>query len=136
MKVLAPPAPRGRPALVGLPLAWAALVLGLTLTPAANMPELPPWELLSFNTAAHAFVFLVLAALTAFSARRQQAWPWLRRWAYLFLLVSCVLFGLLIELLQMTMNLGRHGEWTDAFSDAIGTGAGLLLAYATSRWWQ
>lgn len=136
MKVLAPPAPRGRPALVGLPLAWAALVVVLTLTPAAAMPEVPPWELLSFDTAAHAFVFLVLAALSVISARRQQAWPLLRRWAYPVLLVSCVGFGLLIELLQTTMHLGRHGEWSDGISDGLGAGAGLLLAYATRRWWQ
>ena len=52
------------------------------------------------------------------------------------MLLGCVAFGLLIELLQMTMNLGRHGEWSDAISDALGTVIGLGLAYATRRWWQ
>lgn len=135
MNVSAPPAPRGRP-LVGLPLAWAALLLGLTLTPAANMPPVPPWELLSFDTAAHAFVFLVLAALAVFSARRQRVWPGLQRWAYPVLLMSCVGFGLVIEALQTAMHVGRHGEWSDALSDAIGAGLGLLLGHATRRWWE
>lgn len=134
LAVSAPPRPR-RP-LVGLPLAWAALVLVLTLTPAEDMPAVPPWELLSFDTAAHALVFLVLAALAAFSARRQRRWPLLRRWAYAGLLLGCVVFGLLIEVLQMVMQLGRHGEWSDAISDALGTVAGLVLARATARWWE
>jgi VanZ family protein len=121
---------------VGLPLAWAALVLVLTLTPSEDMPVVPPWELISFDTAAHAGVFVVLAALVVFSARRQTRWPWLQRHTYLLVLLSCVAFGLLIELLQMTMNLGRHGEWSDALSDALGTVLGLGLAYATRRWWQ
>jgi glycopeptide antibiotics resistance protein len=121
---------------VGLPLAWAALVLGLTLTPAEDMPELPPWELISFDTAAHAFVFGVLAVLAIFSVRRQQAWPQLRRWGYQAVFCGSIAFGLLIELLQTVMHMGRHGEWSDALSDGIGVGAGLLLAYATRRWWE
>jgi len=134
-KELAPPVPRGRP-LVGLPLAWAALVLVLTLTPSKDMPVVPPWELISFDTAAHAFVFVVLAALMVFSARRQAYQLWLRRQAYVVILIGCIGFGLLIEWLQMTMNLGRHGEWSDAISDALGTVIGLLMAYATRRWWE
>lgn len=121
---------------MGLPLTWAALVLVLTLTPAKDMPVVPPWELLSFDTAAHAFVFAVLAALLVFSARRQAWWPGLRQHAYAAVLASCVGFGLLIELLQTLMRLGRHGEWSDALSDALGTGLGLALAYATRRWWN
>ena len=135
MVVAAPPTSRGRP-LVGLPLAWAALVLLLTLTPAQDMPDIPPWELISFDTAAHAFVFMLLAALTVFSVRRQQAWPQLRRWAYLLVLLGCISFGLLIEVLQTAMNLGRHGEWSDAISDSLGVGVSLLLSYSTRRWWD
>ncbi|UOG74513.1 VanZ family protein [Hymenobacter tibetensis] len=135
MLAAAPPTPRSRP-FVGLPLAWAALVVLLTLTPAEDMPVVPPWELISFDTAAHAFVFVVLAALCVFSARRQQAWRWLRRWAYVVVLLGSIGFGLLIELLQSVMQLGRHGEWSDALSDSIGVGVGLLFAYFTRRWWQ
>jgi VanZ family protein len=135
MVTTAPPTPRGRP-LVGLPLVWAAVVLVLTLTPAKEMPALPPWKLISFDTAAHAFVFVLLAALTIFSVRRQRAWPQLRRWGYLAVLLGCIAFGLLIEVLQMTMNLGRHGEWSDAISDSLGVLVGLLFAYITRRWWQ
>jgi hypothetical protein len=105
----APPPPRRR-ALVALPLAWAALVLVLTLTPADDMPATPPWELISFDTAAHGFVFFVLAVLSYFTARRQARFPWLRRQAFTLMLLGGILFGALIELLQMTMHVGRHGE--------------------------
>ncbi len=135
MVVAAPLTPRSRP-FVGLPLAWAALVLVLTLTPAQEMPELPPWELISFDTAAHAFVFVILAVLSIFSVRRQQRWLWLRRWAYVVVFVGSVGFGLLIELLQTVMHQGRHGEWSDAVSDSLGVAVGLLVAYLTRRWWQ
>ncbi|GAB2709983.1 hypothetical protein GCM10011495_27670 [Hymenobacter frigidus] len=108
---------------------WAALVLVLTLTPAADMPITPVWELLSFDTAAHAGVFVVLAGLSWFSLRRQTRWPLLARYAGAIALLASILFGGLIEVLQHTMHLGRHGDWTDLLSDAIG--AALAVGGAT-----
>ena len=120
------PAPRSYAA---LPLLWAALVLVLTLTPSAEMPRTPVWKLLSFDTAAHAGVFFVLAGLSWFSLGRQRRWPRLAAHAGVAVLVGCLLFGALIEVLQMTMRLGRHGEWSDLLSD--GLGAALAVGLAT-----
>jgi VanZ family protein len=131
----APPPPRRR-AFVALPLAWAALVLVLTLTPAQEMPETPNWQLLAFDTAAHAAVFGVLAILSSFSAGRQTTWPTLRQHAFISLLLACTVFGAAIEVMQMTMDLGRHGEWSDLISDSIGTVLGLCLMHLTRRAWQ
>ncbi|TDN37604.1 VanZ family protein [Hymenobacter sp. UV11] len=108
-----------------LTLLWIAIMLLLTLTPAQEMPITPAWKLVSFDTAAHAGVFAVLAGLS---------WLWLRgrrgqsggRAAGLVLL-SCVAFGALIEVLQYVMHQGRHAEWSDLLSDTIGAGLVLLL---------
>lgn len=134
MPPFAPPPPRRR-AFVALPLAWAALILVLTLTPAKSMPSVPPWELISFDSAAHAFVFFVLAALSYVASVRQRYSAWRQRHAFVVVLIEGLLLGALIEFLQMTMNLGRHGEWSDVISDGIGTVAGLLLARGLRRWW-
>ena len=112
-----------------LPLLWAAVVLGLTLTPSDEMPRTPVWELLSFDTAAHAGVFFVLAGLSWFSLSRQRRSPRLARHAGAAVLASSLLFGALIEVLQMAMNLGRHGEWSDLLSD--GLGAALAVGLVT-----
>nr|WP_262904550.1 VanZ family protein [Hymenobacter lucidus] len=130
----APPSPRRR-AFAALPLAWAALILVLTLTPAKSMPSVPPWELISFDSAAHAFVFFVLAALSYFSSVRQQRYPWRQQWAFGLVLAEGLLLGAFIELMQITMDLGRHGEWSDVISDGIGTLTGLLFAFSLRRWW-
>ncbi|GAA4037883.1 hypothetical protein GCM10022409_23910 [Hymenobacter glaciei] len=125
-----PPAPVPRP-YAALPLLWAAVVLVLTLTPSDEMPRTPVWKLLSFDTAAHAGVFFVLAALSWFSLHRQRRWRWLARHAATVVLVGCLLFGGFIELLQMTMHLGRHGEWSDLISDGLGA----ALAAGLAAWW-
>jgi VanZ family protein len=118
-----------------LPIGWAAVVLVLTLTPANEMPRTPDWELLSFDTAAHAGVFVVLAGLSWFSARRQRRWLWLARHAGLAVFVGSTLFGGLIEVLQYAMHLGRHGDWVDLLSDAIGSGVAMGAATAWASWW-
>ena len=120
--------PVGRPAYAALPIMWAVVVLVLTLTPANEMPNTPVWELLSFDTAAHAGVFALLAGLSWFSMRRQQRWPRLARHAGPVVLTGCILFGGLIEVLQFVMNLGRHAEWTDVLGDSIGAALTLGIA--------
>ncbi|MCI1188263.1 VanZ family protein [Hymenobacter sp. DH14] len=123
------PGPAPRP-YAALPLLWAAVVLVLTLTPSDEMPRTPVWELLSFDTAAHAGVFFVLAGLSWFSLHRQRRWPRLAAHAGAVALAGSLLFGALIEVLQMTMNLGRHGEWSDLLSDGLGAALAVGLAAA------
>lgn len=100
------------------------------------MPDTPHWELLSFDTAAHAFVFWVQAVLAIFSARRQRWFLWLRQQAFTVVLLSTICMGAFIEVLQMRMDLGRHGEWSDLLSDSLGVVVGLLLMWFTRRFWQ
>jgi aminopeptidase YwaD len=110
-----------------LTLLWMAVMLVLTLTPAKEMPRTPAWKLLSFDTAAHAVVFAVLAGLAWL-----WAWPRLRHPASVVLL-GCIVFGALIEVLQYVMQLGRHAEWTDLLSDSIGAALVLALASLSGR---
>jgi len=103
-----------------LPLGWAALLLYLTLAPADRLPPQPRWELLSFDTFAHAAFFAVQAGLTWFWLRRQTRWPLLRRHAGAAVLLGCAAFGAIIEALQMVLPFNRHGEWSDLISDCLG----------------
>jgi VanZ family protein len=120
------PAPR---AYAALPLGWAALLLYLTLAPAERLPPQPQWELLSFDTFAHAAFFAVQAALAWFSVRRQRRWPWLAQPAGWVVLLGCIIFGSIIEGLQMALPFNRHGEWSDLISDSLGAAVALGLCY-------
>ena len=128
------PAPRRTYAI--LPIAWTIVMLWLTLMPSKNLPPTPEWEFLSFDTAAHGGIFAVLAVLCWFSLSRQQRWPALARHVSLVVLVGCVFFGAFIEVVQYSMKLGRHAEWTDLLGDSIGAALALLLVGGGWRWWQ
>ena len=127
------PAPKSYAA---LPIAWTAIILLLTLTPAQEMPRTPEWKFLAFDTAAHAGVFGLLAALSWFSLHRQRRWPRLAAHPVLAVLAFCTALGAFIEGMQYVMALGRNPEWSDLLSDALGA-ALVLLVLAGGRWlWQ
>ncbi|MGI4865655.1 MAG: VanZ family protein [Janthinobacterium lividum] len=119
-----------------LPLGWAIIMLFLTLTPADEMPRTPDWKLIAFDTAAHAGVFAVLALLGWVALRQQRRWPALARQAGWVVMLGCVLFGGLIEVLQYWMAVGRHAEWSDLGGDSLGAALALLLASGGWRWWR
>jgi aminopeptidase YwaD len=119
-----------------LPLLWSIVMLVLTLTPAQEMPETPTWKFLSFDTAAHAGVFAVLAGLCWVALGQQRRWPALARHAGWVVFAFCVVFGALIEALQYAMHVGRHADWTDLLGDSVGAALALLLVVGAWRWWQ
>jgi aminopeptidase YwaD len=118
------------------PVLWAIVMLVLTLTPAKEMPRTPEWKFLSFDTAAHAGVFAVLAVLSWIALRQQRRWPALAQRAGLVVMAGCVLFGGLIEILQYLMHVGRQAEWSDLVGDSAGAALALLLLSGGWRWWQ
>ena len=117
-------------------LLWAAIMLVLTLTPAQEMPRTPDWQVLAFDTAAHAGVFAVLAVLSWVAVWQQRRWPALAQRPAVPVLVGCVLFGALIEVLQYFMAVGRHAEWSDLAADSLGAVLALLLVSGGWRWWS
>jgi VanZ family protein len=118
------------------PFLWAVIMLVLTLTPANEMPRTPDWKLLAFDTAAHAGVFAVLAVLSWVALRQQRRWPALAQRPGMPVLVGCVLFGGLIEVLQYLMAVGRQAEWSDLVGDSLGAALALLLVSGGWHWWS
>ena len=102
-------------------LGWATVILFLTLLPAASLPEVPEWQLISFATASHAVVFFMLTFLMRGGFYLQQASATLRRHNSLLAVIISILFGALIELLQSTLGWGRQGDLMDIVSNSIGT---------------
>ena len=95
-----------------------ALVIGLTLSPAAYLPQ-QAFSL--WDKAQHALAFAALAVLGALAYPRRVG----------LLAASLLAFGGAIELAQAATGW-RSGDWADWLADAVGLVAGLALA-ALSR---
>ena len=109
------------------------MVLVLTLLPSDKLPPTPEWKLLSFDTFSHICVFGLLTFLTIRSFYRHYGKFYFLKYAIGISLVLCLLFGVLIEMLQTVMKSGRHGEISDVIGDFIGELFGALFFYILAR---
>lgn len=107
---------------------WALVILGLTLSPGSIMPDLSFWHLLSFDKAAHMFVFAVLVFQLAMGFYKQYRFRVLRYHALQSAFIFSVIYGGLIELLQGMLFSDRHPDVIDFVANTIGSiaGAGLF----------
>lgn len=106
-----------------LALAWASVILFLSLTPS---PPQPP-GFLGWDKLQHAGAYGLLALLFACC---------LRTWFGATAVYACRIawavataFGAMLELLQMFAHSGRSAEWGDLAADAVGA----LLACVVFR---
>lgn len=106
---------------------WALVILGLTLIPGSMMPDLSFWELLTFDKAAHMFVFAVLVFQLAMGFYKQYRFRVLRYHALQSAFIFSVIYGGLIELLQGALFTDRHPDVIDFIANTIGCIAGAVL---------
>ena len=98
-----------------------------TLLPSSSMPSLSIWELFSFDSFAHAFLFAVLTYLMIVGLKKQYTFPRLKHYAIRTSLVVSSLFGVSIELMQHFYITGRQGDIIDVLSNTIGCLLGILI---------
>ena len=98
---------------LSIPVLWALIILWLSLT--SSPPELP--GVLGWDKLLHAGAYGLLSILLAqaflcppFSMNK----PW---WSAA---IAAVVYGALLEILQLLSQTGRTAEWLDLFADAIG----------------
>ncbi|WP_255594314.1 VanZ family protein [Pontibacter sp. HSC-14F20] len=106
---------------------WAAVIMVLTLLPSSSMPSLSIWEIFSFDSFAHAFMFAVLTYLMVVGLKKQYTYLQLKHYAIRAAFFVSSMFGIAIELLQHFFVPGRQGDMIDVLSNTIGCILGILL---------
>ena len=91
------------------------------------MPSLSVWELFSFDSFAHAFLFAVLCFLMIVGLTKQFTFPKLRHFAIRASLLISSMFGIFIELMQHFFIYGRQGDIIDVVANTIGCLLGIVL---------
>ncbi|PVY37228.1 VanZ like protein [Pontibacter virosus] len=99
----------------------------LTLLPSSSMPSLSIWEIFSFDSFAHAFMFAVLTYLMVVGLKKQHTFMRVQLYAMRTAFFVSSMFGIAIELLQHFFIPGRQGDMVDVMSNTIGCILGILL---------
>jgi VanZ family protein len=102
---------------------WAAIVLYVSLMPSSHVPRL---LIPHIDKMVHLGMYTLLAGLTIYGWLRQQAIPALHQYAYIAIIVLLSSYGLVIELLQQWMAMGRCFEWADVAVNTTGVTLGLV----------
>lgn len=79
-----------------------------------------------FDKLAHSGFFFVLIVFWCNGIIRQQNGRLLSYKSAAMVTIAALLFGGLIELLQLTIFTWRSGEWSDLFSDSVGACMGIF----------
>lgn len=94
-------------------------MLFATLTP---LDDVEPLEWESADKAIHLVIFMILTLLF------YLAYPNMSRWRILSWMIS---YGLIIEILQHILPLGRSFDWYDWLFDVFGVIIGYVVCYFT-----
>lgn len=101
--------------------AWAAALAWLSLAPRVPLPPGP----LGWDKLDHALAYLVLTVLLLLALRSAKGG--LSRRTLVIGGAASFSYGLILEVLQSLMALGRQGEVTDLAANALGTLAACVV---------
>ena len=107
--------------------AWSLLMLILFIAPSRSLPEGPGFPM--FDKIVHILLFGVFTSLLILARFRQKQDFHIRFPLVLHTFFTALLFGILIELIQLWMNMGREGSIADVLADMAGYFAGLGLIW-------
>lgn len=106
---------------------WAVVILIITGVPGSYIPELTTfWEWLEYDKIVHVLVFAMLSFLILFGYRVQYSQSNKRYLIVISAVAVTGVYGILTEILQHYVFIGRFGNMYDAMADFIGA----LLGWA------
>ncbi len=113
---------------------WSLFILLLTGLPGSYFPSVRTfWDWLGPDKLVHLFIFAVLVFLILFGVREQY---FNSKKRYVFGIISVVitsLYGLLTEVLQVYVFVGRSGNRFDFYADSVGAILGWVIFFAVYR---
>jgi VanZ family protein len=109
-----------------LPAIWASVVFVLCGIPGEHLPEINFWRWLRWDKVGHLVMFGVQSFLLLRAARLVSSSPigYTKVWALVSL---TILYGALMEVLQLTVFSGRSSDVRDAVANGIGAVIGLAV---------
>lgn len=105
---------------------WTLFIAVLCGLPGKDFQRFSFLDIVSFDKWVHAFLFFVLASWTSVLAYRTKI-------NLVFVLLSCIAYGGLLEILQGYFFVDRSPEILDFIANTIGVGLGYWLFKRNAR---
>lgn len=107
-----------------LSIVWTIVIFVLCCTPGKYIPTSNWLELLSFDKLVHATIFFVLCSLwfTVIISNQKINFKYIA-----YVLMACISYGGLLEIMQATVFSQRSGDWYDFIANTFGCFLALWL---------
>jgi VanZ family protein len=116
-----------------LTILWALFIFLMCSIKIGESVSHEPLFFPGFDKLVHSGFFFMLVILWCNGIIRQQKEQLLSYKSAIIVTIISILFGGLIEILQLTIFTWRSGEWPDLFADAIGTFMGIFSVILISK---
>ncbi len=111
-------------------LAWTAVIFALCCTPGRYVPTAHWLDLLSFDKLVHASIFFVLSSLWFLYLVKSAN---VTKSRIALVIVTCICYGGMLEVLQATVFSQRSGDWADFIANSLGCLLALLF-FSRKKW--
>ena len=105
---------------------WAIIILLLSIIPGKDLPPVLLFGNIPFDAVVHGFMYFILTVLFSVGFTKQYAIKKLRyhpaRWA----IVIALSYGIIIEVIQLSLVPDRNFELSDILSNFAGSVVGLI----------
>lgn len=105
---------------------WALVILVLSMMPGKHLPPLLIWGVIPADKLGHFAVYFLLEILMIWPVRRQYGRRQLRSEPGIKTLLTGVVYGVFIEVLQEVFGQNRAFEIGDILANSLGTATGLV----------
>jgi len=96
---------------------WTLIIFGLCCMPGNYIPTTNWLQLLSFDKFVHAFIFCMMVSLWFLVLIQQQK---VNTFSIILVLLICVSFGGMLEIMQATVFSNRSADWFDFIANTFG----------------
>jgi len=101
---------------------WTLIIFILCCTPGQYIPTTNWLELLSFDKFVHASIFFILSFLWLIFLYKSNK---LTTYSMIIIILLCVAYGGVLEIMQATVFSNRSGDWLDFIANTFGCVIGL-----------
>ena len=101
-------------------LSYLSSLALLSLLPPSSLPELPHFQLL--DKIIHGCMYLGLAVIGSWAMHAEE-----RPIGYSLVVLFSISWGIMMEIFQFSMHLGRSFEWFDIISNTLGAFLGVAF---------
>ncbi len=103
-------------------IVWTLIIFILCCTPGKYVPTAHWLELLSFDKFVHASIFFTLTFLWLLVGFKKNK---LSLSFMIFIIIACIVYGGLLEIMQAKVFSDRSGDWLDFIANSFGCLMGL-----------